>query len=184
MTELPDFLKLSDEQISAEKERQRRLRVDFNSRVRQTGAQTEFARALIIESEIRKEIEATGGDDQLKNRLAEVLAAQGRFIEAADTAAGADEQDFYNNAAAAIYDATDCECEPPLTAGPNNSLLRMPKHRVIKEVYSLKEGRFGYLVECNGCSRWVFMPTSPALPEIDPKDFNDDTPDDTVRLRA
>lgn len=188
MEDLPDFLKLSEEQIEAEKVRQDRLRRDHNMRVRQSGAQTEFARALIIEEEIRKELESTNRPavelNQLHDRLAEVLAAQGRFIEAAQTAVDADQQEFYRKAAAAVYDATECECGNKLAAGPNGGQLRLPKYRVIKEIYSLKTGQFGYLSECSTCGNWVFLSNSPAPAEIDPKDFNDETPNDTQRLKA
>lgn len=164
MQDLPDFLKLDPEQIAAEADRQDRLRREFNSRARLSGVQIEFARALIIEKEIRKDLEADRPmveKAQLSDRLAEVLAAQGRFIEASQTTPNSEQAEFYDKAARAIFDNEECDCGRKTVAGPNGTQLRLPKYREIRPVYSLKVGAFGHLLECNTCGMWMFSTSNP-----------------------
>lgn len=151
---LPDFLRLSSEQVDAEKKRQEQLRTMFNSRVRLTPAQSEFWRGQMIEGVVEGE------------RLAEAVAAQGRFLEASEIAEK-EAKEFYQKAAEAVHDNTPCLCPAP-TSSVQGRMLKLPKYRVIKGIYSLQQGSFGWLVECNTCHLWTFSGSNPN-PEREPK---------------
>ncbi len=170
--ELPDFLKLSDEQVTAEKKRQDRLRRDFNSRVRLSPAEMEMARALVLESDLKTSFENTE-DSEAKNhtgnQLGEVLAAQGRFIEAVEYTSDVDQKQLYESAANAIFEGNECNCEALISPINGQTALRLPKYRIIKEIYNIKISQFGYLVECNTCGNRVFMTNNPLRTVSEPK---------------
>lgn len=174
-TELPDFLRLPKEARDAEAERQDRMRRDFHSRARQTGAEIEAARASIIERELKESIKEP--DDPQWDRLADVLGAQGRFTEAASTAINPDLKAFYEKAAGAVFgDSKDCECETA-TEIVGNTRIQLPKYHGIKEVYSMPAGAFGYLVACGNCDNWTFSRSNPSA-------YSGEPISDLVRLKA
>lgn len=165
MEPLPDFLQLSDDDLEREKQRQDRLRRDFNSRVKQAPVQEEMARAMILEESLQTSLTNADADirDHIADRLADNLAAQGRFVEAATTASNEDLRTFYKKAAEAIYDNSECACDGKIES-VGQTRIQLPKYRVLKEIYSLKSGQFGFLVECNACGQWNFLANDP-LPE-------------------
>jgi hypothetical protein len=182
--DLPDFLRLSDEQIGAERERQARLRADLSARVRLTPAQTEYARGMVLEPELRSEWEHSQEDPGLSGRLAEAVAAQGRFIEAARYATDPAAKGFYAKAAEAVFDNEQCGCDPPIRAVDGGTRIKLPRWRTIKEIYSLPHQKFGYLVECSDCERWVFLTDDPTPTPVTEQEFLKGAPNDLQMLRV
>lgn len=138
------------------------MRRDFHARgARQTGAEIEAARASIIEGELKIALKSAPADDPPFNRLADALGAQGRFTEAAQTAIDPNLKAFYEKAADAVFgDGTECDCETAIEV-VGNTRIRLPKYQSIKEVYSMREGTFGYLVACTSCDTWTFSRSNP-----------------------
>lgn len=169
MEPLPDFLKLSEDDLEREKQRQDRLRRDFNSRVKQSPVQEEMARAMILEESLRTSHTSAGDDirNHIADRLADNLAAQGKFAEAATTASDESLRTFYKKAAEAIYGNSECACDGKIES-IGQTRIQLPKYRVLKEIYSLKSGQFGFLVECNTCGQWNFLANDP-LPQSESK---------------
>lgn len=182
---LPDFLQLSSKDVKREKERQTRLKQEFNSRARQTPPEMEAARALIIEDSLRDALKNESGEERnrIKNQLSENLAQQGRFLEASQTAHDGDLKQFFEKAADAVFNREKCDCAGKIkkVAGVR---LQMPKSRVIKEIYSIKEKVFGFLVECASCENWYFTATNPMPAPIAEKGFNLKMPNDLQRLKV
>lgn len=162
MEPLPDFLRLSEDDLARETERQDRLRRDFNSRAKQPPVQEEAARAMILETSLRASLENADADvkNHIADRLADNLAAQGRFSEASTTASDESLRTFYKKAAKAIYDNSECLCDGRIE-NVGQTRIQLPKYRVLKQVYSLRAGQFGYLVECNVCGQWNFLGDDP-----------------------
>lgn len=178
--ELPDFIQLSDEERAREVQRQEKLRREFHSRVRLSSAHQEAARAVIFEQQLREAFEIDG-NDETADRLADNLAMQGRFIEAAEIAVSKEARSFYSKAADAIYlDKAGCECTDQV-AVVGQHRIRIPVRRVIKEVYSVKHGGFGFLTECATCGDWIFLASDPTPTEI--SDMTDQ-PNDLERLKV
>jgi hypothetical protein len=166
--DLPDFLQLSEDAVKREEERQRRLRQEFGTRARQTPAEMEAARALIVEDSLRKAL-ATGEEtERVSNQLAENLAMQGRFLEAAQTAVDEQAKEYYQKAFDALTSG-ECDCAPKTTIVDHHR-IQLPKYRVIKEIYSIPAGHFGFLSECSRGGHWCFLsnnPVPPAEPQND-----------------
>jgi hypothetical protein len=184
MANLPDFLQLSPDDVKREKERQKRLMQEFNSRARQTVSEMEAARALVIESDLREALKGTKGEERrrVKNQLAECLAQQGRFLEASRTASGREAKVFYEKAADAVFNRIECGC-PPKVESVEGVRIQLPKFRVIKEIYSIKAQSFGYLAECSVCGHWCFLTQNP-LPAQNIENFDiEKTPNDLERLK-
>lgn len=157
MKPLPDFLRLSDEDAAREKQRQDKLRQDFNSRVKLTSVEVEAGRAQMLVPSLIEGIASAEGEekDRLKNQLAEAYAAQGFFLKASRIAVDKDERKFYRDASAALTQK-ECSCSGPIETVENRQ-VKMPKYRVIKEINSLVHGQFGFLVECQKCGNWCFV---------------------------
>jgi hypothetical protein len=168
---LPDFLNLSDEDVKREKQRQERLRLDFNTRAKQSSIELEASRAAVLMDSLIQSVKTAKGNDKIraKNQLAEAYAAQGQFLKAAQTAADKGERAFYRKAADAVFNGKECLDGPNIHMVDGRN-IRLPKHRVIREVNSLKAGCFGFLVECNTCHQWTFMGSNP-LPVGDKSDL-------------
>ena len=187
---LPDFLLLPEADVARELKRQENLRRDFNSRARLSPAEIETARALVLEQNLRETLRTQEGREirrQTKNQLADVVAAQGRFIEAAELTTDRDALEFFQKAALAIFypEEGECDCgERVETVGQNR--IKLPKYRVIKQVYNLKLGQFGYLVECNACGEWIYLGSDPTPTQISPNDFDAENPppNDLERLKV
>lgn len=184
MTNLPDFLRLTDEQRANEEKRQDRLRREFNSRARLSSAEMEFARAMILETDHRRAWEESDGDDKASagSRLAETVASMGRFLEAAALTGDETARSFYEKASAATQAKLGCKCEAPL-ASVAGKTIRLPKYRVLKQIYSMPAATFGYLAECNVCGSPFFMTNDPTPKPIDANEFIAGTaPNDIDRL--
>jgi hypothetical protein len=185
-TSLPDFLRLTDEQVTAENERQARLRRDFHSRVRMPAAEEEMARASILAEDLKRAfLQSTDESDrnEIADRLAENLAAQGRFEEALQYVRDDALREFYQKALVAVLSPEECTCDRVERIIDGQTKVLLPKYRVIKQIYNINLDRFGYLIECNNCGRWTFSPDNPLPAEIRPEEFDPvKTPNDIQRL--
>jgi hypothetical protein len=160
---LPDFLRLSDHEIAREKERQDRLRKDFNSRGTQSPAEYEYSRAMVLEPELKKAIKDAKDPverKRAKSRYAEILADQGRFLQASQNTADKEAKKFYQAAAEAVFNGKECRCSPLLDMTGGKPQRRL-KYRVIKEIHSMKLGHTAFLVECNKCKNWAVIGSKP-----------------------
>lgn len=165
MPELPDFLHLDKAAREREENRQDTLRREFNSRARQSGPEIEMARAIIIEPSLRDALNRVTDQAEYaetSNRLADNLSAQGRFLEASETAVDKDIREFNGKAAIAVLEGTECSCPAGIAAVVAGQRIRLPKAHAIKQVYSIPAGVFGYLVECATCHNWTFTTANPA----------------------
>lgn len=168
-----EFLKRTKEQKEAEKKRQDELRKKFNSRIRLSPAEQERVRALILEPDLRKQLKETvdkrtsqGRKDKthLRARLADNLAKQGRFEEAADIHPDNTEAQFYAEVWKAVWRKTEilCQCSPEKVR-LQGKLLTIPNFQVLKEIYSVKEGRNVPLLKCTCCG---FLNARDLTPEL------------------
>jgi len=187
MKALPDFLLLPEADVAREQQRQENLRRDFNSRARLLPVEVEMARSLVIEEDLRQTLKAQKGralKQQTKNQLADIVAAQGRFLEAAQLTNDKDAKAFFKKAAEAIHNGKECPDTGPLERVADN-VIKLPKYRVIKQVYSIKLGQYGYLSECATCGNWVFLGSDPSPTPVDPAEFDPaTTPNDLQRLKV
>ncbi len=159
MTILPDFLHLPKDAVERETERQRRLKQEFHTRARQTPVEMEMARAMVVEESLREALASGHEVERVSNQLAENLSQQGRFIEASEIAINAQAKEYYQKAGEALR-ATECECAP-MTAIVEHHRIKLPKYHVVKEVYSIPAGHFGFLVECGRSGHWCFLGNNP-----------------------
>jgi hypothetical protein len=185
--DLPDFLLLPEADIAREKRRQENLRRDFNSRARLSPAEVEAARSFVIEEDLRRTLKTQRGRElrrQTRNQLADVISAQGRFTEAAQLTSDKQAKEFFKKAADAIFHRKECTDTGKIETIAG-ATIRLPKYRVIKQVYSMKLGQYGYLAECNTCGNWVFLGSNPLPDSINPAEFDPaTTPNDLQRLKV
>lgn len=182
MTNLPDFLKLSEEQIAQSAQNQTEIRMKFNNRMRMTPEEEERASAMIREPELSQTVKSlksalalarkvsreglsqiTSTDidrtieelNHARTRLAEALAAQGKFIEAARHAPTKEMRAFYLQIDEAIWkdDEDLCGCPAEVRVVGQDRII-LPKFRVVREVFSLKHCAAMNLLECNACANW------------------------------
>lgn len=157
-----DFLELSDDEIKKEQIRQDILRRKFNSRLKLTPQEEERARAMIIEEDLKRNLsllhkqKAKKEKHKIRRRLAEIVATQGRYLEASKITPVKSEKGFYKDIAEAVLKNDDdlCQCDIPKEATDSGELLELPKFRNLKQIYSIKHGKFMNLLECNVCGVW------------------------------
>lgn len=170
---LPSFLQFSDEQIEAARLDNARVLAESNHPfLRQSPQDAQRTRAIREESDWRRtlsmldfEIAAAAASlgvvtssnplaqrrDQVAQTLAENLAAQGRFGEAADVAAHEDQQREYLELAAAVQRPDDEWCGPECEAFFANDPTRLTREDIVAEVFSIKHGRVLPAVKCHYC---------------------------------
>lgn len=155
----PEFLTRTKEQVEAEKRRQDELRRKFNSKMRLSGAELERARALIMEDELR----ARGSWEQ----LADNLAKQGRFDEAAQIHPDSEIKDYYRRVWEAVWSDDDdlCDCKQP-KANHNGKMVLLQKYQHLRDIYSLREGREVPLLKCLICGDMNARSLTPDLQRI------------------
>ncbi|HXG85965.1 MAG TPA: hypothetical protein VNI84_18230 [Pyrinomonadaceae bacterium] len=191
MIDQPDFLKLSPEKLAENQQRDESLRRKFNSRLKLSPFEQERARALVMEDEQREtvnklndtvalarkvardgltEVAGIDVDRALLRRadekrvLAEMLAAQGKFLDAARQTTIPVERELYRKTAEAIArDDNDlCDCPAP-TGGVAGQILVLPKYRIVRQVYSLSAAAEVSLLECIVCGEWNARDLTPDL---------------------
>lgn len=187
----PDFLQLSPEKLAENEQRDANLRRKFNSRLKLSPFEQERARALVMEDGQRETVnklndtvalarkvardgltEVAGIDvdralvrrAEEKRALAEMLAAQGKFLDAARQTPARAERELYRKTAEAIERADDdlCDCPAP-TGGVAGQILVLPKYRIVRKVYSLPAAAEVNLLECVVCGEWNARGLTPDL---------------------
>lgn len=185
-TLLPSFLVQTDEEIAAEKERQRLLAASFTraksnpaERMVERGVQMEqIARANIeLQKEARAEgrnVSTRGGANQEMlaqelERLAEGLALQGRYVEAADVHPKKLKAKEFTEIQEAIDKADDlCECPRKEHKNPLNEkeAVSISPRRELKPVFSSKHGGMVSLMVCDSCGELNARPLIGQASEI------------------
>jgi hypothetical protein len=145
---LPDFLRLQPHEVAREKERQERLREEFNKNAKLQPAELEMARAMVQHDDLKQA--SKDKTPESRARYAECLAQLGRFVDAAKYHPEKEAKQFYKAAAEAVHNGRECNCSPPL-AKVGNQMQRQPKYRVLKQVHSIKLGHVANFVECSKC---------------------------------
>lgn len=151
---LPEFLQRTPEQLREEEARQQKLR-DLHSRARQTPAEQQYARAILVEPTIRMNLmQLEKGSEAYKQtmlQLAENLSEQGRFKEAITTATRyADEVtlDQYRSLQAALEADDNETCDCPDDKYRNKDV---PGSFIAGEVFSEKHNKVMPIVRCGKC---------------------------------
>lgn len=151
--ELPDFLKRTPEEVAEDSERQDKARAMHR---RSTPAEARVQRAILTESAIKANLAQLKKNTpvyiQTVAMLAENLAEQGRYTEAAKLAVG-DAKKEYKDIAKAIDrdDADTCKCAPEVFKGDNGRRELLSQNFVTSEVYSEKHGRIVSVTTCAKC---------------------------------
>ena len=155
---LPDdarrALELTPEQRQEIKKEQDRLLKLFRSRARLTPLEFQKARGIELERHHKR----TGN----VNALAEALAMQGRFEEAAEYAVREDLKAIFTEKAEAVAsDDDDCEC-PRYTEDGD---LFIPNQFIESEVVSTKHGAVMPAIRCRICKKLNVRQILPHLAE-------------------
>lgn len=151
--ELPTFLQRTPEQIEAENQRQQILRDLHLKGAKQTPTEMKIAQATLAEKAIRANLQSI--TDPIVRReteleLAESLADQGRFREAAE----------FNPEFQRMVEAVErpdnqfCHCPEDGVQARNAQgavTIPVPNNFVLGEVFSEKHGRIVPLVMCAKC---------------------------------
>lgn len=174
MEKLPDFLKLSPEQIAANEGADEVLRSKLATRIKMSPFEYERARALTLEDEQRRVVESLSSVVKLGNKLgaagnveaksqldisrrqlAESLASQGKYLDAAKQTSDAEEKKLYRKMDKAVWtdDENICKCAAPVDF-VNGEKWTLPKYRIVRRVYSLKHEAEMPLLECVVCGKW------------------------------
>lgn len=98
-----------------------------------------------------------------RQRLAEALAQQGRYDEAATVAPDAEQAQHYERLWEAVWrdDTESCECEPF-----RDGEMSLTHDHVAEEILSLNHNRIMPLVKCNCCGFLNARPLPPALRQL------------------
>lgn len=159
---LPSFLQVTEEQIRVSNEIQERARQAMYGRVKATQEEARLIRGISTERAVRAQLETLrvhsprrGRADRVREqlgRLAEALADQGRYAEAAKFHPVKHRQQEFAAVQQAIDkdDGASCGCpefkdvKDPLS----NATLRIPQVNKVEDVFSPKHGRMMPLVRC------------------------------------
>jgi len=157
MESLPDFLKRTPEQIASEESRQTILRDLHAKGAVQTPAEMQVGHAMAAETAIRANLAAIDRTEhpdayaQTLSQLAEVLATQGKFMEAGSL----DPQYKTLTEAVDIDDDHKCQCVGDKVQTQNARgepiTVEIPTEFVAAEVFSEKHGKIVSLVVCSRC---------------------------------
>jgi O6-methylguanine-DNA--protein-cysteine methyltransferase len=130
----------------ARKSGRTRLRKTSTPEVRNHQLSTNIRRAMVLEPELKKAIKDAKDPEErkrAKSRYAEILADQGRFLQAAQHTADKEAKKFYQAAAEAVFNGKECRCSPLLDMTGGKPQRRL-KYRVIKEIHSMKLGHTAF----------------------------------------
>lgn len=159
--EFPVWLKGSPQEQEAENQRQAALRASF-TRAKLTEAEEMIGRGHLLEQTARGNIEAARGKDAearvlAENQLAEALAMQGRFAEAADEHHDAVKRAEFRAVGKAMEmdDGEKCDC--PDIEG--SITPRFERRRIFSPVH----GEVVSLVECQTCGHVNARPITSRL---------------------
>lgn len=152
----PVWLKGSPEEQKAEEERQA-LAVASFSRAKLTDAERLIGRGKLLEETARLNLEASTGKNQearilTQNQLADALAMQGRYAEAAETHTEADRRKYFRDVVHAIEmpDDEKCNCSDRKAKVDGVEIAITPRFERDK-IFSPVHGEVVSLVECSKC---------------------------------
>jgi hypothetical protein len=148
--EFPIWLKGSEEEQAAESERQALARA-FHSRAKLSDAERMVGRGQLLETTARANIEAGGGELAMQ-QLADALAMQGRFVEAAETHPDPDRKLYFEKVVAALEMSDDekCPCKDTRVKFGEREAAVTPRFERGK-IYSPIHNGIVSLVECSKC---------------------------------
>jgi hypothetical protein len=175
LASLPDFLRLSPEQIEAARRENARLLADSNSPfLIQSPRDTQHARAVREESDWRRtlamfDFEIRAGDKSegtaarrrtAAQTLAENLEAQGRFKEAAHFHSDPEQRRWCLRLLYAVHRPDEDECEPECDRAFEIDPTRLTREDIVAEVYSIKHGKVMPVNRCFYCNSLNVRPAS------------------------
>lgn len=153
--DFPVWLKGTPEQQAAESQRQDLLRASF-TRARQTESERLIGRGALLEATARGNLEAAGGNEEARilaqSQMADAIAMQGRFSEAAGIHPDPVRQEHFQNIVAAIQmpDDEKCDCEDTKSQIGDSKIAITPRfERAV--IYSPVHQGTVSLVECSVC---------------------------------
>jgi len=163
-TKLPAFLEMTAEQIATSKRIQEEVRQALHGRVQANQEEARLIRGIHAERAARATLRVLSIETRRKGRseaikvhlarLADALADQGRYEEAAVTHPAKSRAKEYLAIHAAIErpDSDICSCSPKEIRDPaSGKTLRIPTHNKVEDVYSQKHKRMVPLVRCSSC---------------------------------
>jgi len=160
---LQTALKLANARMKDEQERRESdLRVntgllDPNSKEARLSRAKEQEKAVLDQIEALKWVRGQLKQhrlNQLFERLSELLAEQGKFVEASRIAVSDERREYYRSLAhaAAIPDETTCQCQPEkIYDAVKKRELTVPNEQILAEIYSEHHGEMKTLVKCRNC---------------------------------
>lgn len=156
MSNLPKYLQKTDAEIATEAEVQEQRRAGF-TRAHLTEAEALVSRGALLEQTARGNLAA--GTDATP-QLAEALAMQGRYREAAEHHPDAKMKQHYQQIDAAIELDDDARCNCPDTE--TEDLTITPRYNV-QTIFSAKHGGTVALVKCVKCGHLNARPARSRL---------------------
>lgn len=154
--DFPVWLKGTKEQQEAETERQR-LALAAHSRGHLSDAERLVGRGVLLEQTARQNLEIAKGRNKearilAQNQLAEGLALQGKYAEAAETHTDRVTRKYYRDIVRAINkpDEDRCKCKDSQAKMNGVDLSITPRFERDK-VFSPVHGKIVSLVECSKC---------------------------------
>jgi hypothetical protein len=179
---LPPYLRKSKQEIEAERERQKLLAASF-TRARSSPAERMLERGVQMESIARANVELMEAErrtgkrkgvatkamiDEQRAMLAEGLALQGRFKEAAEVHPSKRKaKEFLDTHDAITRPDSMCKCPRDEAADPlTGSELSVSPRRQLKEIYSEKQRGIVALMWCDKCKTLNARPLTGQAAEI------------------
>lgn len=148
----PHWLVGTPEERAAEDERQRLTRASF-TRARLTEAERLLGRGRLLEITARQNLARAGEHDQLpKSQLADALAMQGRYVEAAEIHPDETRKAYFEKLVQALEmdDSEKCECPDDTTEMNGVSLALTPRFEE-RKIFSPIHNDVVSLVRCATC---------------------------------
>jgi hypothetical protein len=155
----------SPEQQKAESERQAQA-MAAHSRARMTEAERLVGRGALLEQTARGNLEQSfgvkGKEEErrlAKSQLAESLAMQGRYAEAAEVHPDKEQRKYYRDIAVAIEKPDDEKCDcGDRRAKMNDTELSITPRFERARIFSPVHNDVVSLVECSKCGHWNARP--------------------------
>ena len=150
--QFPVWLVGSEEEQKAEAERQRLAKASF-TRARLTESERLIGRGRLLEMTARQNLARAGERDTLpKTQLAEALAMQGRYVEAAETHPDPDRKSHFENIVRALEmdDSEKCNCEDTQAKVNGVELSLTPRFESAR-IFSPVHNKVVSVIICSKC---------------------------------
>lgn len=148
----PVWLVGSPEEQAAETARQNLARASF-TRARLTEAERLIGRGRLLEATARENLARANGNDELpKSQLADALAMQGRYVEAADLHPDEARKAHFENVVRALQmdDSEKCDCEDNKAEVKGVELSLTPRFEAAR-IFSPTHNAVVSLITCAKC---------------------------------